>query len=392
MGGPPAIAWLAAALALLASSSGAGAARPEGGSSGGPIHIGMVAALTGQFEAVGAGQLLGAQAAVKEVNRTGGVNGRMLALDLRDDGSSPVQGVIATQGFTADPDVVAMIGSGAGGSALASAPFATEARLPYVRMIPLSALAYPPRPYVFVTPPSSRLSAYALGSYLRRHGLKRIALLHDDSAFAAEGVKYVKELASRYGLLTVFDEIFSLPKTNFTDQLARVHDSDAQVLWVWDVAAAVAITKQYRQLGLSQKLVLSQGNATPLYLGPACPEANGAVLTSGLGAVAKYLPDSNPAKRVALKVVRLLGGDANEFSFNGYTGILLLAKDMRQGGASREGINRALEHMKLVGPEGVYHYSRVDHAGLPVSSTVVAQIKNCRLVPVPGQDLSGRPR
>jgi len=65
---------------------------------------------------------------------------------------------------------------------------------------------------------------------------------------------------------------------------------------------------------------------------------------------------------------------------------------MRQGGASREGINRALEHMKLVGPEGVYHYSRVDHAGLPVSSTVVAQIKNCRLVPVPGQDLSGRPR
>jgi hypothetical protein len=60
---------------------------------------------------------------------------------------------------------------------------------------------------------------------------------------------------------------------------------------------------------------------------------------------------------------------------------------MLRGGFNREAINRALESRLrgFVGPGGRYYYSPVNHSGLGVRSMVVSQVRNCRLVPVPGQ-------
>jgi len=65
---------------------------------------------------------------------------------------------------------------------------------------------------------------------------------------------------------------------------------------------------------------------------------------------------------------------------------------MIRGGFSREGINTALE-TKLrgfVGPAGTYNYTKVNHAGLSLRNMAISQIKNCQMVPVPGQNLTGK--
>jgi len=234
---------LLAAVCMLALPGSGSTAMPP------PIVIGMIAPLTGTLSAVGSGHRAGAEAAVRELNRQGGVRGRRIVLRLFDDGSNPTQGLIRMEELAADAEVVAMIGSGSGATGLATAPIATRLGLPYISMAPLHTLVYPPRPYVYTTAHTSRLVAYKLAAHLRASGVSRIALLRSNSSVAAEGALVVRELAARYGLEIVAEHVYPLTSTTFLAELVRVKDSDAQALWVWAVdVSAVTITKEFRQL------------------------------------------------------------------------------------------------------------------------------------------------
>jgi branched-chain amino acid transport system substrate-binding protein len=350
----------------------------------------MVAPLTGPLSAIGSGHRAGAEAAVRELNRRGGIRGRRVVLRLFDDASNPTQGLVRMQELAADREIVAMIGSGSGSTGLASAPIATRVGLPYISMAPLHSLVYPPRPYVYTTAHTTRVVVYKLAAHLRATGVRRLALMHVNTSVGAEAVRVVKELAGRYGLEIVSDHEYPLTSTTFVAELVRVKNSGAQALWVWDAgASAVTVTKEFRQLRLPQRLFFGHGVATPLYLRPACPDSNGATLAAAWSLVARSLPDSNPSKRVARRVEQLVGSDVSTFSYNGYTGVMMLAQAIRGGARGREAINRALEGMRFVGPEGVHRFSRFRHAGLSAASLLLMRIRTCALTPLPGQDLGG---
>ena len=63
----------------------------------GPIRIGYQAPLSGSQEIIGKAQLLGAQIAVDQINKDGGVLGRQLELVIRDDKSDAAAGVAAVR-------------------------------------------------------------------------------------------------------------------------------------------------------------------------------------------------------------------------------------------------------------------------------------------------------
>jgi branched-chain amino acid transport system substrate-binding protein len=375
---------------LLAPMCGVALATDGGGAATPPITIGMIAPLTGPLSAVGAGHRAGAETAVRELNRRGGVRGRRIVLRLFDDASNPTQGVIRMNELAADPQVVAMIGSGFSGTAAATAPIATRVGLPYISMAPLHSLIYPPRAYVYTTAHTTRLVAYKLAAHLRATGVRRLALLRANTSIGAEAAQVVRELARRYDLEIVEEQVYPLTSTTFVADLVRIRNSDAQALWVWAVdVSAVTITKEFRQLRLPQRLILGHGVATPLYLRPACPDANGATLAASWSVAARSLPDSNPSKRITLRVDRLLGSATSAFAYNGYTGVGMIAQAIRTHGAGRRSIDRALERMTFIGPDGKHRFSRLKHAGLTKKSLLLMRIRNCTLAPLPGQDLDG---
>jgi branched-chain amino acid transport system substrate-binding protein len=225
-------AFAAATAATALTVGGGSAAAPQ------PIVIGMVAPLTGTLSAVGTGHRVGAETAVRELNRRGGIRGRRVILRIHDDGSSPTQGVIRMHELAGDSRVVAMLGSGFGGTALASAPLATRARLPYMSVVPLHSLVYPPRKYIYTVAHTTRLVAYKLAAHLRKAGVRRIALLHDNGALPSEGARVVKELARRFGLEIVEEREFPQTSTTLVAELVRVKNSGAQALWLWNTNQA----------------------------------------------------------------------------------------------------------------------------------------------------------
>ena len=372
-----------AVVVLTVVSAAAGQARA-------PVELAMISPLTGPLSFVGQDNRAGVLAAVNELNRQGGVKGRRIQLTVFDDASNPSQGVVHMQRIASEAKYAGVIGSGFSSVGLAVAPIVAAAKIPYISMASSAAQVTPAKPYYFMTTATSRLFAYSMAAQLRKAGIRRIALMNDNGGFGQEGLRNVKELARRYNFEIVEEIVFPLTSTSFTAELTRVKNSNAQVLWLWNATTlAVAITKEAKQLGLTQRLVFTGGNASPLFLGPACPEANGALINTYLGPVAQFIKRTHPSRPIALRVNRLIGKQGSTFNYDGYTAIRMFREAMLKGGFTRERINEALEtKMKgFAGPGGRYFYSAVNHSGLQTDSRVVSNIRDCKMVPVPGQKI-----
>jgi branched-chain amino acid transport system substrate-binding protein len=372
------VAALAAAALVLIGAGGGSAQRGE-------VWLAEISPLTGPLSFVGVDNRQGVNVAVAEINRRGGIRGRRVRVQVFDDGSNPSQAVSHMNRVADDDKFLGVIGSGFSSSGLAVAPIVEREQIPYISMASSVAQVSPAKPFYYMTTATSRLFAYSMAFQLRRQGIRRIALMADNGGFGREGARNVDELAQRFGFQIVERIIFPLTSTTFQAELTRVKNSNAQALWLWNATTlAVTITKEARQLGLRQRLVLTGGNASTQYLGPACPQNANALINSYLGPVARYLPRRNPSKAIALKVDRGLRKQGSTFNYDGYTGVMMFRAAMLRGGFSRTAINGALENRLrgFVGPGGRYYYSRQNHSGLGLRSMVVSRIQRCRMVPV----------
>jgi branched-chain amino acid transport system substrate-binding protein len=381
------VATAASVVLVVLTAVGAAGAGSNGAA---PIELAMISPLTGPLSFVGQDNRAGVEAAMNEINRAGGVNGRRISLTIFDDASNPSQGVVHMQRIAADSKYLGVIGSGFSSVGLAVAPIVAATRIPYISMASSAAQVTPAKPYYFMTTATSRLFAYSMAEQLRKAGIRRIALMNDNGGFGQEGRRNVNELARRFGFEIVEEITFPLTSTTFTAELTRVKNSNAQALWLWNATTlAVTITKEAKQLGLTQRLVFTGGNASPQFLGPACPEANGALVNTYLGPVAQYIKRTHPSRAIALRVNSLIRKQGSTFNYDGYTAVQMFRTAMQRGGLSREAINTALEtRMKgFAGPGGRYYYTGVNHSGLQTASMVVSTIRNCKMVPVAGQKI-----
>ncbi len=368
-----------ASLVLLAAGTG------SGGAQGGEVWLAEISPLTGPLSFVGVDNREGVNVAVAEINKRGGIKGRKVRVQVFDDGSNPSQAVSHMNKIASEDKYLGVIGSGFSSSGLAVAPIVSREKIPYISMAASFAQVQPAKPYYFMTTATSRLFAYSLAYQLRKLKVTRIALMADNGGFGREGVRNVEELAKRFGFQIVEKIIFPLTSTTFQAELSKVKGSNAQALWVWNATTlAVTITKEARQLRLPQRLVLTGGNASPLYLGPGCPQNAGALINSYLGPVAKFLPTRNPSRAIALKVDRGLRKQGSTFNYDGYTGVQMFRTAMLRGGFNRDAINTALESKMrgFVGPGGRYYYSKENHSGLGLRSMVVSKIARCKMVPI----------
>ncbi|HEU4464363.1 MAG TPA: ABC transporter substrate-binding protein [Gemmatimonadota bacterium] len=348
----------------------------------GTVYIGMDAPLTGPQAIVGQGDREAVNALVRYWNRQGGINRRRVVVDILDNASNPSQAVQNVQRFVADRKYVAILGSGNAAAAVATAPLATEGRIPFLALSPPTPLISPaPRPYVYVALPTDRLYAYSMARYLRSLRIQRIALIGDNGGFGRGGIAQVKALARAYGF-TITDEIVFAPtQTSFAAELSKVRNSDAQALWVWTVTPPGAtIVKEFRQLRLPQRLVLTGGNLSQQFLEATCPDVNGALVNSFLGVVWQQLPRNHPSRRQAQLVQRLVGKPISVFHVDASTSFFALKAAMERGGFTREAINTALETKlrRLPTPGGRLYFGPRNHSGVQMDSMWAGRIAQCK--------------
>src|SRR5690242_3038473 len=105
---PVRLAAIAAAVALAAVAVTAGSASAR--RTAGPIKIGISLSLSGDFSDPGKFAMQGYKLWAKTVNAKGGILGRQVTLDIKDDASSPTQAATNYQNFITKDKVDAVFG------------------------------------------------------------------------------------------------------------------------------------------------------------------------------------------------------------------------------------------------------------------------------------------
>jgi len=375
-----------AAILTLALAACGGGSGGSGGDSG-PIMLGQIASLTGNYTPLGTTNKLGAAQAVSEINDAGGaLNGRKLQIQIEDDKTQPDQAVIAFNDL-ASKNVAAVVGSSFSNSSLAVIPNAERQQIPYVSDAASDEQVDPVSKYAFMAPPTAGAVGEQLLRYFKAQGMTKMAVAYDTkSAFAQTGWKKMSAKAQQYGITFVDQETFETTTTNFAPQLTHVRSSGANGLMVWATGApAVIITKQVASANLGMPLIMSHAEASTLYTEPSGAAANGVIVASSLGVVGPQLPDSD-VKTAALAMAgpfqQANGYYPPQFALDGYGAVKLIAAAIKKANsADPTKIQQALNDLTLLTPEGKYTFSSKDHSGLTVDDVAVNVVTEGKFVP-----------
>jgi branched-chain amino acid transport system substrate-binding protein len=376
------------ALLMVVSSGCAALGGPQAQQSG-PIKLGMVTSLTGNYAPLGTNNKLAVQQVIDATNAKGGINGRRIEIDTLDDASDPNQSVVQFNKLV-DEGVVAVLGPPQSTSDLAIRPLANDKKVPIISLGASDEQVIPPTPYMWqVAPLSSQVANVCLG-YIKQQGKSRLAVLYDTkNAYAVFGHDSSVKLLGQYGLTLVDDEPFELGQTNFAPQFSKIADAKPDFLLVWATGAPpVIITKQWADAKNGIPLMMTAAEASPLYVQPSGEAAEGVYVQASMGAIGKSLPTSNKFK----KLIDDFAGpfeQANkyyppQFAWDGMVAATFVIDAISRKGADREAIRSGLDSIDLDTPQGHYTFKPDKHYGLPDSSNLMTVVKNGDFVPAPG--------
>jgi branched-chain amino acid transport system substrate-binding protein len=378
---------LFAVLPLLASACAA-LGGPQAQSSG-PIKLGMVTSLTGNYAPLGTNDKLAAQQVIDQQNAKGGINGRRLDIDILDDASDPNQSVIQFNKL-ADEGVAAVLGPPQSTADLALKPVVNDKQIPTIALGASDDQVVPVTPYMWQTAPLSSQVANTCLAFIKQQGKSKLAMLTDTkNAYAVSGHDASQKLLGQYGITLVDDESFELGQTNFTPQFGKIADARPDFLLVWATGAPpVVITKQWADARNGIPLMMTAAEASPLYVQPAGDAAEGVFVQASMGVIGKSLPASNKFK----KLIDDFAGpfeQANkyyppQFAWDGMVAASFLIDAITRKGADREAIRAGLDSIDLDTPQGHYTFTPSKHSGLPDSSNLMTVVKNGDFVPAPG--------
>ncbi|MCJ2043247.1 branched-chain amino acid ABC transporter substrate-binding protein [Methylobacterium sp. J-078] len=260
------------------------------------VRIGLSAPLTGPDAAFGQGLRLGAEQAVADLNRAGGVNGQRLVLVVADDAGDGKQGLAVAQRFATERVglVVGPFNAGAAGLALpAYADAGIVAILPGSGFPGLTAKGLW---NVFRTVPNDGEQAAAAAAYLlRRHPGQRIGLVHDKSPFGRGLAEEVARLLKAQGQPEVAFETLPRGERDAGALVARLKRARVEAVYFGGLGAEAALLlRGLREAGLNVPLVGSDGLADPAFPQAAGPAAEGTVMT--LSPEPRKLPDPKGAR------------------------------------------------------------------------------------------------
>lgn len=194
-----------------------------------------------------------------------------------------------------------------------------------------------------------------------------------------------KDVASDYGIKIVADETYGPKDTDMTSQLTKIK-SQANVQAVVNPGfgqGPAIVTKNFKQLGMTQTLVQSHGVASKKFIELTGKAGEGVIVASSPVVIASLLEDSNPIKKIALGYIKNYEGTYNApvSTFGGYAydALNLVVEAMKTANSAKsQDIRDALENTtNYVGLNGIFNMSKTDHLGLSLDSGIkMLVIKN----------------
>ncbi len=219
----------------------------EVGVSADTVAFSQIAALDGPAAQLGLGMQKGILAAFDEVNAAGGVNGRKLTLDSRDDGYEPDRSIEAINAVLDENRFFAVIGTVGTPTNKVLQPIATKAGIPLIG--PFTGAG-------FLRNPELKNVYNIRGTYdaeteewikqlVDVEGKTNIAILYQDDAFGKVGLSGVEKALARRGMELTARGTYTRNTTDVKDALVAMMEVNPE---------AVVMVGAYQPIGEFIKL------------------------------------------------------------------------------------------------------------------------------------------
>jgi branched-chain amino acid transport system substrate-binding protein len=367
--------------ALAATGARTGWAADE------PLRVGSILSVTGPAAFLGEDMKAGLQLAVDEINAAGGIGGRKLAWTFYDAESQTQKAISATRRLISQDKVeVILSGGNMSGIALAMAPMAESASIPFISSEGALAIVTPvaERKFVFKSTVDDEDVLERIADYFAKKNIKKVALIADTSGFGQGAVTQMKKVGPRRNLDVAY-ESFDPADTDMLPQLTRIRDSGAEAIICWTVTpAGVVFLKQAQQLGLdSRTLIHSYGFVSPHYMNLAGDAAKSVLLASLKFPVGEQLPDSDPLKAGILRLFRSYQARFNRaaslYAAESYDAAMLAKEALSKVGGDVAKLPQGMEQIKnFAGMSGVFNFSPERHSGLSKKDIVLINWRDGR--------------
>ena len=346
-----------------------------------PIKIGALFAVTGPASFLGEPERNTAQMVVDEINKAGGVKGRMLQLVVYDTQGDATKAVQAATRLIKEDKVAAIIGPSTTGDTMAVIPIVEKAQIPLISCAAGIKITEPVKKWVFKTAQNDSLAVARIYENLKRRNIGRVAILTVSDSFGSSGREQLKAQAAKFGIKIVSDDTYGPKDTDMTSQLTKIRGSQAQAMICWGTNPGPAvIARNAKQLGLKYPIYMSHGVSSKKFIDLAGDAAEGIILPSGRVLVADRLPNSDHQKKSLLSFVRdyqkHFRAEGDHFGGHAWDAVMLLKGAIERGGDSPAAIRNQLEITRnFAGIGGVFSYAPQDHAGLNKDAFVLVEVK-----------------
>ena len=244
------------------------------------ILIGAFGPITGPAAYIGLAGRDGMNLAIKEINASGGINGRKLSSAFEDDAHSPTRGLAAAKKLIEQDKVFMLMSVGGSNATAGTIDYVRDSKLiMYVSIASVPQVTWPFAKNMFRggTTESARygeLYAEFLSTHFKT---KKIGIMSGREEYPRnEGDATVTKLKDWFGLAPVARVEFNIGDKDFTPQLVQMQKAGPDVIaFLGNPAEAAIAMRQAKELGLKQPFFVGSNMVDPALVLAARTSAEG---------------------------------------------------------------------------------------------------------------------
>ncbi len=308
-----------AAVSAIALTAGAHAQQKD-------VTIAAIGPMTGKEAPFGAQMRMGAEAAVRDLNAAGGVNGMQVKLVIEDDACDPKTAVTAAN-KVAGMKVAAVIGHFCSGSSIPSSEVYWKAKI--VQITPASTNPKltddaAKKNWTNVHRVCGRDDAQGevAGKYLATtHKGKKVAILHDNTPYGKGLADETKKAFNKAGAKEAIYEAYKPGEKDYAAVVAKLQAAGIQVVYVGGYAPETAlIARQAAEKNFKPIIMGGDALDTDDVIKVAGPASNGILFTQGPD------PRLNPASKAVVDKFKAANQDPEGYTLYTYAAVQVWAQ------------------------------------------------------------------
>ena len=204
-----------------------------------PILIGYLPAVTGPSSSTGIGITRGTQLAVEEINKAGGIDGRMIEIIQRDTQSDPTKAVNATAELTRAAKVSVVFGPLNSGESLAVVPILARQNTLQIHPCWVDSLTDVKKyPMCFRNAPTNQQIGGAANRYvvevLKK---KKVAVISDTTGYGTASLNAYVPMLKQLGGEVVYQASVDAANPDLKPEILRMQAAGAEAIMPWSVNA-----------------------------------------------------------------------------------------------------------------------------------------------------------